>query len=69
MEDKLSKKWGLMVSKIRKLEKLRREIEESEKIDLDKCEDTIIEGLDGRITQNLLEIESFLREVIREGKR
>lgn len=69
MEDKLSKKWGLMVSKIRKLEKLRREIEESEKIDLDKCEDTIIEGLDERITQNLLEIESFLREVIREGKR
>ncbi|MGM0439285.1 MAG: hypothetical protein ACQEP3_02540 [Patescibacteria group bacterium] len=68
MGDKLSKEWNSMVSKIKQINKLIEIAEEDEKIDLKKSKETIEQGLDGRITENLLEVESFLREIIKEAK-
>ncbi len=60
-------KWNLMVSKIRSIENLRRRIEEDEEIDIEEVE-IVGQGLAGKINNNLVEVESFLREVIKESK-
>ncbi len=65
----MDKYWSVMVDKIRKIENLRREAEESEEVDLSKCEDMIEDELKGgSILESLVRVESFLREIIKQGK-
>lgn len=69
MDKELRASWEMMVKKIQMIDKLRRRVEEDDLIDLEKVSGTILEGLNGRIRNNLIETESFLREVIKEAKK
>ncbi len=69
MSKKTKKRWGLMVSKIQKIENLRRKIEEDESFDFEELSGIIEKPLSGRIMNNLIEVESFLREVIKEVEK
>lgn len=61
------RKWNQMVSKINSISDLVDEIKDSEDINVEEME-IVDKGLSGKIINNLVEVESFLREVIKESR-
>ena len=68
MSEDAKRKWILMVSKIEKIQKLRRRVEENPNFNLESLP-IIEEALSGRIMNNLVQIESFLRELLKEVEK
>ncbi len=63
------KSWSKLVKRIEVIECLKKEAQSSENIDLEKSKELIKSGYKERMSKNLLEVESFLREVINEAKK
>lgn len=62
------KDWKRVKRIVKNIDELIKEAEESEEIDLEKAEELIKQGVEGRIKEKLLETESFLREVIKQAR-
>ncbi len=60
-------KWKMMVNKLSSIDSLRKEIEDNEDVNIEEIE-IVGKGLNGKILNNLVEVESFLREVIKESR-
>ncbi len=61
--------WKVMINRINKIQKMTEQIENSTEVDLAKSEGIIIEAMKfGKISSNLLEIESFIREIEKQGR-
>jgi len=60
-------KWKMMVNKLSSIDSLRKEIEDNEDVNIEEIE-IVEKGLNGKILNNLVEVESFLREVIKESR-
>ncbi len=66
--DEWREKWGSISGKIRKIDELRRRAEEDQSIDLEKSINFLQGGLEENIKDALVRLETFLREVIRQGE-
>ncbi len=63
MKKDIEKRWQLIAKKIRDIDSLHSE---TDNLNIKNAEDTIKTG-SGKIIQNLVEVESFLRGVIKES--
>jgi len=68
MSCEADKKWESLKRRIEKMGELVEEID-SPSVDLSKCCELLEDSTKGRIAENLIELESYLKELIGEAKK